>query len=87
MVDFVAKNQLHIFEEDNENLETRPDDNIKDYSGSLSDKVFLNGVKNIKENDSYMDLRKDLFGKKPISLLENIRKTSFSAIEGNSYNN
>ena len=86
LVDFVAKNQLHIFEEDNEYLETRPDDNIKDYSGSLSDKVFLNGVKNIKENDSYMDLRKDLFGKKPISLLDKIRKTSFSAIEGNSYN-
>ena len=73
-----------MYDIDNEYQETGPDDvNIQNYSNSVSDKVFLNGIKTIKENDDYSDLRIHLYGKTPVSQLDNIRRLSWSEIEGN----
>ena len=84
IVDFVTENQLKMYDIDNEYQETGPDDvNIQNYSNSVSDKVFLNGIKTIKENDDYSDLRIHLYGKTPVSQLDNIRRLSWSEIEGN----
>ena len=41
------------------------------------------GIKTIKENDDYSDLRIHLYGKTPVSQLDNIRRLSWSEIEGN----
>ena len=66
---------------DNEEI----DENEINADGNLSDNVFLDGMKNNKEEDDEDEefIKKELIGKKPFCKLDEIRKISFSNFDIN----